>query len=68
MQVRLGARLHARIVSLGATWFAQVRTGGMMLSVVDGVEQLQSFFVNTSRSSPSMWLLLYRPRLVRHRG
>ncbi|KOF52939.1 ABC transporter, partial [Achromobacter sp. DMS1] len=37
-------RLYDRIVALGPAWFAQRRTGGVMLTVVDGVEQLQTFF------------------------
>ncbi|MGN6659026.1 MAG: ABC transporter transmembrane domain-containing protein, partial [Achromobacter mucicolens] len=32
------------IVALGPAWFANQRTGGVMLTVVDGVEQLQTFF------------------------
>ncbi len=33
-----------KIVALGPAWFGAERTGGVMLSMVDGVEQLQSFF------------------------
>src|SRR6185312_4970970 len=44
VQAALRARLHERIVALGPAWFAAERTGGVMLSMVDGVEQLQSFF------------------------
>ena len=33
-----------KILALGPGWFAESRTGGVMLSVVDGVEQLQTFF------------------------
>ncbi|PJI37105.1 hypothetical protein CTI14_68170, partial [Methylobacterium radiotolerans] len=40
----LRARLYDRIVALGPAWFANQRTGGVMLTVVDGVEQLQTFF------------------------
>lgn len=40
----LRAKLYDRIVSLGPAWFANQRTGGIMLSVVDGVEQLETFF------------------------
>ena len=35
---------HDKIVALGPAWFGAERTGGVMLSVVDGVEQLQTFF------------------------
>ena len=44
VQEVLRGRLYDRIVALGPAWFAGQRTGGVMLSVVDGVEQLQSFF------------------------
>ena len=37
-------RLYDKIAELGPAWFAGERTGGVMLSVVDGVEQLQTFF------------------------
>lgn len=44
VQQTLRARLYDRIVALGPAWFANQRTGGVMLTVVDGVEQLQTFF------------------------
>ncbi|SAI24692.1 HlyB/MsbA family ABC transporter [Bordetella ansorpii] len=44
VQQVLRSRLYDRIVSLGPAWFANQRTGGVMLTVVDGVEQLQTFF------------------------
>ena len=44
VQAILRARLHDRIVTLGPAWFAGERTGGVMLSMIDGVEQLQTFF------------------------
>ncbi len=34
---------YDKIAELGPAWFAGERTGGVMLSVVDGVEQLQTF-------------------------
>jgi len=40
----LRGRLYDCIVRLGPAWFANQRTGGIMLTVVDGVEQLQTFF------------------------
>jgi len=42
-----------KIAALGPRpWFAGERTGGVMLSIVDGVEQLQTFFrANMCRSS-----------------
>src|SRR5712671_618136 len=44
VQETLRGRLYDKIVALGPSWFAGERTGGMMLSMVDGVEQLQTFF------------------------
>ena len=44
VQSVLRARLFDRITELGPAWFGAERTGGVMLSVVDGVEQLQTFF------------------------
>jgi len=44
VQEDLRGRLYDKIARLGPAWFAGERTGGVMLSVVDGVEQLQSFF------------------------
>src|SRR5215471_9319788 len=44
VQEELRGRLYDKIASLGPAWFAGERTGGVMLSVVDGVEQLQTFF------------------------
>src|SRR5712671_44494 len=44
VQEALRGRLYDKIAELGPAWFAGERTGGVMLSMVDGVEQLQSFF------------------------
>ena len=44
VQTELRGRLYDKIAELGPAWFAGERTGGVMLSLVDGVEQLQSFF------------------------
>jgi ATP-binding cassette, subfamily C, bacterial CydCD len=44
VQADLRGGLYDKIADLGPAWFAGERTGGVMLSVVDGVEQLQSFF------------------------
>src|SRR5579863_2764177 len=44
VQSDLRGRLYDKIAELGPAWFAGERTGGVMLSVVDGVEQLQIFF------------------------
>ena len=44
VQEEAARRLYDKIAELGPAWFAGERTGGVMLSIVDGVEQLQSFF------------------------
>jgi len=44
VQEALRARLFDKIIALGPARFGAERTGGVMLSMVDGVEQLQSFF------------------------
>src|SRR5438270_9707306 len=44
VQEDLRGRLYDKIAELGPAWFAGERTGGVMLSLVDGVEQLQTFF------------------------
>ncbi len=44
VQASLRALLFDRIAALGPAWFGAERTGGVMLSVIDGVEQLQTFF------------------------
>ncbi|HEX5454807.1 MAG TPA: ABC transporter transmembrane domain-containing protein, partial [Stellaceae bacterium] len=44
VQEELRGLLYDKIAELGPAWFAGERTGGVMLSLVDGVEQLQSFF------------------------
>ena len=44
IQAALRGRLYDKILQLGPAWFGAERTGGVMLSMVDGVEQLQTFF------------------------
>src|SRR5450432_2361037 len=44
VQATLRGHLFAKLIALGPAWFGAERTGGVMLSMVDGVEQLQSFF------------------------
>ncbi len=44
VQEGLRGRLYDKIAALGPAWFAGERTGGVMLSIVNGVEQLQTFF------------------------
>ncbi|RPI40936.1 MAG: ATP-binding cassette domain-containing protein, partial [Betaproteobacteria bacterium] len=44
VQASLREGLYDKVVALGPAWFAESRTGGVMLAIVDGVEQLQTFF------------------------
>ena len=44
VQEVLRGKLFDKILALGPAWFGAERTGGVMLSMVDGVEQLQTFF------------------------
>ena len=44
VQERLRGLLFDKILALGPAWFGSERTGGVMLTMVDGVEQLQTFF------------------------
>jgi len=44
VQSDLRARLFDKVAALGPAWFAGNRTGGVMLAIIDGVEQLQTFF------------------------
>jgi ATP-binding cassette subfamily B protein len=44
LQAKLRERLFDQIAALGPAWFSTERTGGVMLAVIDGVEQLQTFF------------------------
>ena len=44
IQAELRARLLDKALALGPAWFGAERTGGVMLALVDGVEQLQTFF------------------------
>ncbi len=44
IQEALRGRLYDKIADLGPAWLAGERTGAVTLSVVDGVERLQTFF------------------------
>ena len=43
-QLVLRERLHAKVVALGPAHFGLERTGDVLLSMVDGVEQLETYF------------------------
>ncbi len=44
IQLKLRGDLHDQVLLLGPSYFGQQRTGDALLSVVDGVEQLETFF------------------------
>ena len=44
VQIALRANLHEKAMQLGPSYFNQQRTGDTVLSLVDGVEQLETFF------------------------
>jgi len=44
IQLKLRGRLHDQVLLLGPSYFGQQRTGDALLSVVDGVEQMETFF------------------------
>src|SRR5690606_28381320 len=46
---------------LGPAWFGGQRTGGVMLAVIDGVEQLQSFF---GRYLPQLFIAACAPVVI----
>ncbi len=58
VQEVLRARLFDKIIALGPAWFGAERTGGVMLSMVDGVEQLQTFF---GQYLPQVAIALFAP-------
>ena len=44
VQLELRKRLYARVAALGPSWFGLERTGAVMISMIDGVEQLETYF------------------------
>ena len=44
VQLVLRKRLYAKVVALGPAYFGLERTGAVMISMVDGVEQLETYF------------------------
>jgi ATP-binding cassette subfamily C protein CydCD len=61
IQENLRARLYDKIVELGPAWFGGQRTGGVMLAVIDGVEQLQVFF---GRYLPQLFVAACAPVMI----
>ncbi|WP_158931577.1 ABC transporter ATP-binding protein [Acidisphaera sp. S103] len=58
VQETLRGRLFDKLLALGPAWFGAERTGGVMLSMVDGVEQLQSFF---GQYLPQVTIAIFAP-------
>ncbi len=44
VQLALRRRLYDQVVTLGPSWFGLERTGAVMISMIDGVEQLETYF------------------------
>ena len=44
LQLRLRARLHDQVVALGPAWFGVERTSDALLTLTEGVEQLETYF------------------------
>ena len=44
VQLALRKQLYAKVVALGPSWFGLERTGAVMISMIDGVEQLETWF------------------------
>ena len=44
VQLALRRRLYDKVVALGPSWFGLERTGAVMISMIDGVEQLETYF------------------------
>jgi ATP-binding cassette subfamily C protein CydCD len=61
IQDRLRLDLYDHIVRLGPAWLAERRTGGIALSTIDGVEQLQTFF---GQFLPQLAIALLAPMLL----
>ncbi len=61
VQEHLRGRLFDKIIALGPAWFGSERTGGVMLSMVDGVEQLQSFF---GQYLPQVTIAVFAPLAI----
>lgn len=61
IQLRLRQRLYDKVVELGPAHFGMERTGNVLLSVVDGVEQLETYF---GRYLPQLFVAGLTPVLV----
>ncbi|MEM7122780.1 MAG: thiol reductant ABC exporter subunit CydC [Pseudomonadota bacterium] len=60
-QARIRKALYDKAISLGPAWFGLERTGDVILSVVDGVEQLQTYF---GEFLPQVLIALLTPIII----
>jgi ATP-binding cassette, subfamily C, bacterial CydCD len=61
VQARLRERLYAQITALGPAHFTQARTGDVILSVVEGVQQLEVYF---GQYLPQLFVSALTPLLI----
>jgi ATP-binding cassette, subfamily B, bacterial len=61
VQARLRATLYAQITALGPAHFTQTRTGDVILSVVEGVQQLEVYF---GQYLPQLFVSALTPFLI----
>src|SRR5262249_60491131 len=61
VQERLRQLLYAQVASLGPAHFARARTGDVMLSLVEGVQQLETYF---GQYLPQLFVSALTPLLI----
>ena len=61
VQLALRERLYAKVVALGPAHFGLARTGAVMISMIDGVEQLETYF---GQYLPQLLVSLITPLIV----
>lgn len=63
LQVKLQVRelLYSKVQSLGPAWLSEERSGAVMSTLSDGVEQLEAYY---ARYLPAMQLSVYIPLLI----
>lgn len=63
LQVKLQLRqmLYAKLQSLGPAWLSEERSGAVMSTLSDGVEQLEAYY---ARYLPAMRLSVYLPLMI----
>ncbi len=58
VQVNIRERLYDKVIALGPAYFGRQRTGEVILSIIDGVEQLETYF---GRFLPQVLVALLMP-------